>query len=135
MSEIPMFDEFGARLNQLLRENNELRLLLDLRPEVLSFAHLMERELRNNDHKPGWKHDSAQSLFSHLHAETRELKAWLDFANPDPAHISEETADVANMAMMVADVCGALPRVPDTRNFLAAHDAAIRGPLEEEPQP
>lgn len=83
------------------------------RPEVRAFADLMERQLRANDHKPGWDHDVAEDLLLRLRQETQELaeaiapgsrtttKAWRQ-------QVGTEAADVANFAMMIADVCGAL---------------------------
>lgn len=92
----------------------------DCRAEVKAFAVLMERELRANEHKPGWKRDNPRAL---AHRVVQEAKELLDEANRFPAggagkmdaldaaaRIAEEAADVGNMAMMVADVCGALPQ-------------------------
>lgn len=80
-----------------------------LRPEVLAFARLMETKLRANDHKPGWKSDRAADLWRRLSAdETYELYEAITADAPDPKHIGSEAADIANFAMMIADVCGAL---------------------------
>ncbi len=77
-----------------------------LRPEVLAFAHLMEQQLRANDHKPGWKNDRPKPLVDRLREETEELiVAILDHG---PEQIGKEAADVANFALMIADVCGCL---------------------------
>jgi NTP pyrophosphatase (non-canonical NTP hydrolase) len=126
----------------------------ELRPEVLAFAHLMERELQANDHKPGWKDDSPLDITKRVEEETGELYravielerqvVWSDdfegygtrrgngWSRKNPitgkrqvgtgyapmegderrsqlARVASECADVANMAMMVADVCGQLP--------------------------
>lgn len=94
-----------------------------LRPEVLAFAVLMERQLRANDHKPGWKGDHWTALLHRLREETQQLEdrlthaAYADYSDRgarvfhDPAQISaERTAHVANFAMMIADVCGAIPK-------------------------
>ena len=103
--------------------------LADCRPEVLAFALLMEQELRANDHKPGWKDDRPLDLAWRVKEEAQELynAVWdathfatplddeqLDAPTPDGLkslrqRIASEAADAANMAMMVADVCGALP--------------------------
>jgi len=77
---------------------------VELRSEVLAFACLMERQLRANDHKPGWKNDSPYALHHRLEQESKEL--WHAFAQG--GDIGVEAADVANFGMMVADVCGAL---------------------------
>lgn len=126
-----------------------------LRPEVAAFAQLMERTLRENDHKDGWKEDSPHALLIRLREETDELageltnaghRAWRDWdpeahaAGPLPHRrvvvsyrpgrgwfctdeaaprrfsptseevkaIGSEAADIANFAMMIADVAGAL---------------------------
>lgn len=74
----------------------------------------MEAALKANDHKPGWKGDHPLDLMTRLREESVELggevvagsrtslEAWR-------ARVGAEAADVANFAMMVADVCGALP--------------------------
>lgn len=124
--------------------------IADLRPEVVAFALLMERELRVNDHKGGWKNDDIRGLTAHAEAEMRELDravahldrqiGWREANYPRErgngwSRINQETgklevgfyyradgderrgllteviseaADLANMAMMVADVAGSL---------------------------
>lgn len=86
----------------------------------------MERKLRANDHKPGWKGDDRWALYHRLREETVELhNAMRDAERYDtsdrgarrtPAQIlaiaGREAADVANFAMMIADVCGALKPEP-----------------------
>jgi hypothetical protein len=98
------------------------------RPEVAAFADLMEAQLRANDHKPGWKGESAGAdLLPRLHEEADELRealrlwaaqvAWGSAALYLPQNIAKvgrEAADVANFAMMIADVCGALPSPADS---------------------
>lgn len=79
---------------------------MNLRPEVQRFAELMELRLRANDHKPGWKQDILPALFRRLQQEAAELDGAIDFGTAD--EIAREAADVANFAMMIADVCGAL---------------------------
>jgi NTP pyrophosphatase (non-canonical NTP hydrolase) len=86
------------------------------RPEVVAFANLMERELRANDHKPGWKNDDADVLARRVMEEATELLDAVAESSAlrthltasEKARVAEEAADVANMAMMVADVSGAL---------------------------
>lgn len=79
--------------------------MLNLRPEVAAFAALMEQRLRENDHKPGWKEDDPRELYERLDEEAGEL----DYALAIRDGIAKEAADVANFAMMIADVCGVLP--------------------------
>lgn len=82
------------------------------RPEVVAFASLMERELRENDWKGGWKHCNFASLMSHVWEEARELQeALLSYPRDTQKYrerIASEGADIANMVMMVLDVRGAL---------------------------
>ena len=76
------------------------------RKEVELFADAMERKLQANEHKGGWKHDSAMSLLPRLRQEVQELTRAVGEGTDED--ILSEAADVANFAMMVADVCGEL---------------------------
>lgn len=114
--------ELTARAEASEQREAGLRAQVDgLRPEVLAFAHLMEAQLRANDHKPGWKEEFADELFPRIQEEAEELReaiahhgrqvSWGEMALFLPQSIAEvgrEAADVANFAMMIADVCGAL---------------------------
>ena len=89
----------------------------DLRPEVKAMAILMEHELRKNDHKGGWKGDDIRGLMDHLRDEVAELAHVADpriapYVPKEARGVLEgpgsEAADVANMALMVADNAGAL---------------------------
>lgn len=121
--------------------------LADCRPEVLAFALLMEQELRANDHKPGWKDDRPLDLAWRVREEAQELYnvVWdaTRFVTPLDAErlaatprdglkslrqrIASEAADAGNMAMMVADTCGALPPVyTATTLALAVGQEALR---------
>lgn len=87
------------------------------RPEVVAFANLMEAQLRANDHKGGWRGDTAAALHNRLLEEAEELFDALNWrsaflGDADPERIGSEAADVANFAMMIADVCGALAATP-----------------------
>ena len=80
-----------------------------VRPEVRAFADAMEERLAANDHKPGWIGDSPHALLARLREEATELQVVLNSsATPGRETILREAADVANFAMMIADVCGAL---------------------------
>lgn len=86
-----------------------------LRPEVMAFARLMETVLRQNDHKGGWKECEPDWLANRVLEEAAELKEAADagaiHSPPDKDEqeaIAREAADVANFAMMIADVCSAL---------------------------
>ncbi len=84
---------------------------LELRPEVAAFAQAMERKLRENDHKGGWKDEDVWALFTRLRKdETAELVSAVYSYQHDgsPGCVLDEAADVANFCLMIADVCGAL---------------------------
>jgi NTP pyrophosphatase (non-canonical NTP hydrolase) len=97
--------------------------LADLRPEVATFALAMERKLRANDAKKGargWKGCDPQALLTRVMEEVEECDyalrlTWMPGLDPVKvqADLLDECADVANMAMMVADAAGALPMVPN----------------------
>lgn len=74
------------------------------------FVALMERELRANSGKgdrPGWLSMSRETAMLEIwHHAAKLQKAAL---NDDTPAIQEHSADVANMSMMLLDVCGALP--------------------------
>lgn len=74
----------------------------ELRESVAWFASIMERELRANDHKPGWKNDRAVDLLDRVFDEAHELNAAIA-AGGRSERIIKEAADVANFAMMIAD--------------------------------
>jgi NTP pyrophosphatase (non-canonical NTP hydrolase) len=87
--------------------------LLGVRPELQQFAIRMERKLRENDHKGGWKGESLLWLFRRLLIEAEELRPLIERRETDPANvpegkIAEEAADVANFAMMLADVASGI---------------------------
>lgn len=85
-----------------------------------AFADLMEAKLRENDHKGGWIGCDGTWLFTRLQEEVREVaelpieRIQFRWQNGDPdvnrQRLARECADVANFAMMLVDVCGALPR-------------------------
>lgn len=75
---------------------------MKLRPEVLRFARAMEKKLRANDHKKHWYWMGSQYLSVRLTQESRELRHAMKRGNAD--QILDEAADVANFAMMIADV-------------------------------
>lgn len=114
--------DWKARALAAEAERDGLREALAWRPEVRAFADLMEAQLRANDHKPGWKRDHWIDLFYRLREETLELYDALRDADTydtsdrgarltrEQVFVSagREAADVANFAMMIADVCGAL---------------------------
>lgn len=78
--------------------------------EVLApFVALMEAELHANTRKgdrPGWLSMSPSAVLLEIYWHTAKLSAAVK--NNDAALIREHSADVANMAMMLLDVCGGL---------------------------
>lgn len=77
------------------------------RTTVRQFAFAMEGRLRENDHKGGWQESDWRYLMARLREEIAELEDAHYHAYPK-AEISREAADVANFAMMIADVFGDL---------------------------
>lgn len=84
--------------------------------EVLApFVSLMEAELHANSRKgdrPGWLSMSPDVALLEIYWHTAKLSAAVK--NRDAALIREHSADVANMAMMLLDVCGGLDVLPNT---------------------
>lgn len=75
----------------------------ELRPELKTFAEVMEIYLRLNDPNGGWKDESLEYLFNRLEDEVSEMRTAL--SNPDfPEGIQTECVDIANFAMMIFDV-------------------------------
>lgn len=83
-----------------------------MRDEVRLFAEAMERKLqkREKDYPEGWKSCDIHRLFDHLVSEVSELE---DAIEKDNEFISNECVDIANMAMMIADVIGSLNEQED----------------------
>ena len=74
------------------------------------FLALMRRELHANSAKgdrPGWLKMSADTALLEIYWHTAKLSAAVK--NNDGPAIIEHSADVANMAMMLLDVCGGIP--------------------------
>lgn len=83
-----------------------------LRPEVQAFARLVETQLRVNDHKGGWSGCSPEWLVAKLAEELGEVARYV-VRRADRGHaadVARECADIAAVAMMLADVCGGLKR-------------------------
>lgn len=79
------------------------------RPYVDAFADAMEAKLADNRHKgdrDGWAAMPAHRLLDLMRGEVEELAAALVAASPQD--VVSECADVANFAMMIADVAGGL---------------------------
>lgn len=76
---------------------------IEPRGEVTWFAQQMEAKLRENDWKGGWKDCRIQYLFEKLDEEVHELSVCI--SNEE---VIKEAADVANVAMMIADIARTL---------------------------
>lgn len=90
---------------------------MDVRQEVKLFAEAMEKVLRENDDKSGWKECSPAWLLIMLEDEAKEIRELISYHRHTREAISQqerirliskECCDVANFAMMLADVYGAL---------------------------
>ena len=79
---------------------------MEVREQVRWFAEQMELKLKESDHKGGWDGTGIYELIYRLQGETEELvKAVDSWIEGKPAkNIIEESADVANFAMMIADI-------------------------------
>lgn len=76
------------------------------RHEVLEFAQDMERALANNDHKGRWTGEKMSVLLKRLREETDELAEAIGrkATAEGSAEVIREAADVANFALMIADI-------------------------------
>lgn len=72
-----------------------------VRESVRWFAEQMERKLKLNDHKLGWKSCRMEYLTKRLGDECGELRRAV--VKNEDARVIDEAADVANFAMMIAD--------------------------------
>ena len=71
-----------------------------IRIEVASFSVLMEKVLKENDHKDHFSRFSIGWLLSRLKDEVKELEEAFD--NCDACSVRKEAVDVANFAMMIS---------------------------------
>lgn len=95
-----------------------------MRHEVRVFAEEMERQLALNDHKGGWKACFLEWLGSEMSTHCSRLIAQAQAKSArtavGKAVILDDAADVANFAMMIADVCGCLPERKDEQHVETA---------------
>jgi len=85
---------------------------VEIRPAIMRFAQLMERELRENDYKGGWEDMSDEELVFRTKEELMELERAMHTSCPycgdkmkhlDNDDVRSEAADVANFLMMIVD--------------------------------
>jgi len=81
-----------------MKETEEMR-----KEAVAKFAAAMEKKLLYNSHKGGWRELDYKYLFRRIHEELGELEKAVD-AKTKPDIVLDEAADVANFAMMIAEV-------------------------------
>lgn len=94
--------------------------LQDVRPEVVAFAIAMEEKLRKHDDRGGWDDCHVSYLCDRAMEELQELHVALEpfiaegggYGYPAPYNVREsildETVDVANFCMMIADLSKSL---------------------------
>jgi len=87
--------------------------IVSLRESVLWFAIEMEKKLKANDHKGGWRNCTLQYLSMRLTQERKELYDAIENRRGSffgDSHTDEEIikecADIANYALMIADGFG-----------------------------
>lgn len=81
--------------------------MLKIRKEVILFSEMMEKKLRENDYKGGWKSCTADYLEARAVDEMKEV---FNCKNTHNIGLIEECADVANFLMMLCDIEGKLKR-------------------------
>lgn len=87
------------------------------RPEVRAFADLMESGLRERDEitsKNSWKRCNPKDLREGMEVYIRQMDEHARMGVPKK-QCGLDTAEVAIFAMMIADVCGALPAAPSSQ--------------------
>jgi len=75
-----------------------------IRPPLAAFVIEMERKLKKNDHKKGWRELPVEALERLMMIEIEEFKVARDFFEPEDAR--KELVDIANFAMMLYDRMG-----------------------------
>lgn len=86
------------------KEGEKVYLISRPRPKVRKFAWEMEKQLRANEYKGGWKNCDSDFLLNEL--KKNYNKVWMLCAG-DP-EVLRRCANIANFAMMIADNWGGL---------------------------
>lgn len=113
-----------ARAPEMEEEIATLRSERNAREEVCWFAVEMEKTLLQNEDKGGWDDCDIGWLLMRLKEEVHELEYECNYVGTkdfDPSDVLAEATDVANLAMMLADV------VRKRSIILAAVEAAKEG--------
>ena len=102
-SEISVFEQFGCASHSDFQSGRD-KVLDILRPEVLTFALLMERKLRKHDKDRGdsYKTTDVDYLLMRLREEVKELHNAIEDDPWDGKGVSlGESVDVGNISMMI----------------------------------
>ena len=94
------FPKFSPAEKELLQKEHQKGMIKN---SVDWFSHLMTGELMKHLNRPGWKHECIAFLEDKLGEEIAELCDAIESNQPKEA-VEKEAADVANFAMMIADV-------------------------------
>lgn len=89
------------RLQIMSREGDEVMDELEVRTPVKQFSVEIEKKLRKNDHRGGWKDCKNTYLLSLLKEHVKKLED--DLINQDDSRIIPSSADLGAIAMMIAD--------------------------------
>lgn len=73
------------------------------RRSVMEFAHNMEKQLKVNDHKVGWKNVSHEALREAVFLNFEKLCQELFKSNKDKYEITILCANIANYVMMISE--------------------------------
>ena len=94
------FPKFSPAEKELFKNEHQKGLIKN---SVEWFSHLMTDVLMKHLTKPGWKHEAIEYLEDRLGEEVEELYSAIESNQPKEA-VEKEAADIANFAMMIADV-------------------------------
>lgn len=94
------FPKFNLKEKEMFRVANQKGVIKN---SVNWFSHLMTNELMKHLDRPGWKHERVPYLLYRLNEEVDELSYAIE-ANQPKEVVEKEGADVANFAMMIADI-------------------------------
>ena len=78
----------------------------EVRKELADFAEFMEVVLKDNDYKGGWQFMSMRDIIVRMYEELDEVRVTFNNVTTDTdlCKLKREAADVANFAMMLADL-------------------------------
>jgi hypothetical protein len=95
----------------------------ELRPEVLAFALLMEKRLREKDADKGtsWKQRTFPDLAVNVAMKKSQLESCIRFQSPN---MNMHAVDLANCCMFIADNAGALKPSAEADGWFALDEVA-----------